>query len=138
MHPTTTSARSAAAGPLTEAAGTHLLIDLWGAQGLDDVAHIEQALLQAAQAAGATVLHCHLHHFQAAQQPSSFGNTGAGVTGVLLLAESHISIHTWPERGFAAVDVFMCGLCDPQACVPVLQRVFSPTRLVVQDHQRGA
>ncbi|MBT0569048.1 adenosylmethionine decarboxylase [Curvibacter sp. CHRR-16] len=132
---------------MAAAAGTHLLIDLWGAQQLDDVAHIEQALLQAAQAAGATVLHCHLHHFQAAasaqntqssEVPAGFGSAGTGVTGVLLLAESHISIHTWPERGFAAVDVFMCGACDPHACVPVLQQAFAPQRLVVQDHRRGA
>ena len=80
-------------------AGTHLLLDLWGASNLTDPELIDRALRDAAEAAGATILHSHFHHF---------GPDG-GVSGVLVLAESHISIHTWPERDFAAVDIFMCG-----------------------------
>jgi S-adenosylmethionine decarboxylase len=60
-----------------------------------------------------------------------------GVTGVLLLAESHISIHTWPERGFAAIDLFMCADCDPRDGLPALQQFFQPGRMDVQEMRRG-
>lgn len=79
--------------------GRHLIADLHGCAGLDDPARIERLLTSAAAAAGATLLEVRLHHFGGAQ----------GVTGVALLAESHISIHSWPEHGYAAVDIFMCG-----------------------------
>lgn len=79
--------------------GRHLIADLTGCARLDDAGFVEAALVAAAEAAGATVLEARLH---------SFG-PGQGVTGVVLLAESHISIHTWPEHGYAAVDIFLCG-----------------------------
>ncbi|MEG3145440.1 adenosylmethionine decarboxylase [Sphingomonas sp. RT2P30] len=79
--------------------GTHLLADLFGCTGLDDVARIERALRAGVVAAGATLLDLKLHSFGPEQ----------GVTGVALLAESHISIHTWPERDYAAIDIFLCG-----------------------------
>lgn len=108
-------------------AGGHLLLDLWGASNLTDPETIETALQDAARAAGATILHSHLHQF----------GEGGGVSGVIVLAESHISIHTWPERDFAAVDIFMCGACDPHKSVPVLERVFRPADLEVSEHRRG-
>ena len=108
-------------------AGTHLLIDLWGATNLDSPEAIDAALREAAIAAGATILHGHFHHF----------TPNGGVSGVLVLAESHISIHTWPERDFAAIDVFMCGACDPRLSVPVLQRAFAPTRITLDQQHRG-
>jgi S-adenosylmethionine decarboxylase len=79
--------------------GRHVIADIRGGTGLDDSARIETALRAAAQAAGVTVLEVRLHHF----------GVGCGVTGVALLAESHISIHTWPEHALAAVDIFVCG-----------------------------
>jgi S-adenosylmethionine decarboxylase len=108
--------------------GTHLLIDLWGANRLDEIAHIEQALRQAAAACGATLLDIRLH---------SFGEK-SGVTGVALLAESHISIHTWPETSFVALDVFMCGQCDPQNSLPVFRKYFTPEQIQVTEVSRGA
>ncbi len=108
-------------------AGRHLIVDLWGATGLDDVAGVERALVEAAEAAGATVLGSDFHHFQ----------PNGGVTGVVVLAESHISIHTWPEADFAAVDVFMCGDAQPARTVPVLRRAFKPARLAVEELRRG-
>jgi S-adenosylmethionine decarboxylase len=108
-------------------AGTHLLLDLWGANNLTDPAMIDRALRDAATAAEATILHSHFHHF---------GPDG-GVSGVLVLAESHISIHTWPERGFAAVDIFMCGSCNPYHSVPVLKAALAPNAILLSEQRRG-
>jgi S-adenosylmethionine decarboxylase len=108
-------------------AGIHLLVDLWGAANLDDPAHIDLALREAAVAAGATILHSHFHHF----------TPNGGVSGVIVLAESHISIHTWPERNFAAVDIFMCGSCDPHLAIPVLRLAFAPERMDIDEQRRG-
>lgn len=107
-------------------AGVHLIIDLHGASGLDDIDLIEATLRRCVDAARATLLHIHLHHFQ----PN-------GVSGVAVLAESHISIHTWPEAGYAALDVFMCGNADPDACIPVLREAFKAERIEVDEILRG-
>ncbi len=109
------------------APGLHLLIDFWGAKHLQDEAYIRQALKKAAEACGATVLKIILH---------SFGE-GAGITGVAVLAESHISIHTWPEINYIALDVFVCGSCDPHKAVPVLQKFFEPKKIKVMEYFRG-
>ena len=108
-------------------AGTHLIIDLVRAKRLDDLEHIEQTLRRCVEVAGATLLHIHLHHF----------TPNGGVSGVAVLAESHISIHTWPERGYAALDIFMCGACDPYKAIPVLRRAFQPTTVQLSEQKRG-
>ncbi|MCH4024984.1 MAG: adenosylmethionine decarboxylase [Acetobacter fabarum] len=108
-------------------AGTHLLVDMWGATNLDNPAKIDSTLCEAALAAGATILHSHFHHF----------TPNGGVSGVVVLAESHISIHTWPERNFAAVDIFMCGACDPHLAIPVMQSLFQAEQLDVSEERRG-
>ena len=107
-------------------AGMHLLVDIWDASQLDDPDHIDAVLREAATAASATILHSHFHNF-----------TGGGVSGVLVLAESHISIHTWPERNFAAIDIFMCGACDPYRSLPVIERAFAAGHLDVSEQRRG-
>jgi len=108
-------------------AGTHLFLELWGARHLHDKNMIEKALCGAAERAGATVLHSYFHRF----------GSGGGVSGVVILAESHISIHTWPERMFAAVDVFMCGVCNPYDTIPALREVFRPDHLEIDEKKRG-
>jgi len=108
-------------------AGIHLLLDLWQAHRLDDVVHVERTLRRAAEACQATLLHVHAHHFAA----------GGGVSGVAVLAESHISIHTWPERGYAALDIFMCGNCDPYQALPILKRAFTPGSVQISENRRG-
>ena len=108
-------------------AGTHLIVDFWRAVNLDDVGTVEKALRRAADAAGATLLNIDLHCF----------TPNGGITGVAVLAESHISIHTWPECDYAAVDVFMCGEAKPHKAVEVLRRVFSPETLTIFEHRRG-
>ncbi len=108
-------------------AGTHLIIDLLGAERLDEMEHIEATLRDCVDAAKATLLHIHLHHF----------TPNGGVTGVAVLAESHISIHTWPECGYAALDVFMCGEAEPHRTVEILRRAFRAGKIVVGEHLRG-
>jgi S-adenosylmethionine decarboxylase len=107
--------------------GLHLIVDLYGASHLDDQAALDSALRGAAAAAGATVLADHLHHF----------GEGHGVTGVLVLAESHISIHTWPETGYAAVDIFLCGRSDAHKAADHLRAVLRPERVVITEIARG-
>jgi S-adenosylmethionine decarboxylase len=108
-------------------AGTHLIIDLFGAKRLDDLKHIERTLKRCVEVAGATLLHIHLHHF----------TPNGGVSGVAVLSESHISIHSWPEADYAALDVFMCGEAKPQLAVPVLKEAFGARDVVVKEHLRG-
>ena len=108
-------------------AGTHLIIDLWGAAHLDDLNHVRETLIEAVRVAGATLLHIHLHHF----------TPNGGISGVAVLAESHISIHTWPERGYAALDVFMCGDAEPMKAIPVLERAFTPSCTTCDELLRG-
>ena len=108
-------------------AGTHLIIDLFGAKRLDDLKHIKETLKRCVEVAGATLLHIHLHHF----------TPNGGVSGVAVLAESHISIHSWPEAEYAALDVFMCGKANPDACIPVLREAFRAGRVVVNEILRG-
>lgn len=108
-------------------AGTHLIVDLHGARRLDDLVFIRRTLLECVTAAGATLLHIHLHHFE----------PNGGVSGVAVLAESHISIHSWPEHGYAALDVFMCGAARPERCIEVLRAAFRPRRLAVEELLRG-
>lgn len=108
-------------------AGSHLIIDLWDAHRLCDLGHVDGVLRQAALDTGATILHGHFHHF----------GEGCGVSGVLVLAESHVSIHTWPERGYAALDIFVCGGCDAYGALPALKAGFSPGRVQLAEHKRG-
>ena len=107
--------------------GSHLLIDFWNADYLQDEAIIAKALHDAAIACGATVLDIKLH---------SFGE-GAGITGVAILAESHISIHTWPEIDYVALDVFVCGTCDPHKALAILRTAFKPKKEKILEISRG-
>jgi S-adenosylmethionine decarboxylase len=108
--------------------GRHLLADLHGCAGLDDIALIERALRAAAAAADATLLDLRLHGF----------GPGRGVTGVALLAESHISIHSWPEHGYAALDFFLCGRRhDVEAALGAMVEALSPERVSRRTIERG-
>jgi len=108
-------------------AGVHLIIDFWGAENLDNLELMDKTLHAAIDASGATLLHIHLHHFT----PSD------GISGVALLAESHISVHTWPERSFAAFDIFMCGDTEPEKCIAILKNAFKPQKIQLTEHRRG-
>lgn len=108
-------------------AGTHLIIDLYGASRIDDLQHVENTLRDCVTAAKATLLDLNLHYF----------SPNGGVSGVAVLAESHISIHSWPEHDYAALDIFTCGKSEPHNAVEVLRAAFKPERVVVEEHLRG-
>ena len=82
------------------ALGTHLLLELKSCNPelLDDLPYLRKALMEAAEETGATIIGDSFHQF-----------SPQGVTGVVAIAESHLCIHTWPEHGYAAVDIFTCG-----------------------------
>jgi S-adenosylmethionine decarboxylase len=107
-------------------AGTHLIIEVENGHGLDDEARIQQAFRDCVTECGATLLHIHTHKF-----------SPQGVSGVAVLAESHISVHTWPEIGYGAFDVFMCGDAQPWRAVGVLRRAFGTETVHVKELRRG-
>jgi S-adenosylmethionine decarboxylase len=108
--------------------GTHLIADLFGCSGLDDQALIEAAMRAAVARIGATLIGLHLHGF----------GEGNGVTGVAMLAESHLSIHTWPEHGYAAIDLFVCGRDrDLAAGIALIGERLGAERTEVRELQRG-
>lgn len=108
-------------------AGTHLLLELWQAQNLSSIEIIEEALIQATKACNATLREIRLHHFSPYQ----------GISGVAIIQESHISIHTWPELAYAAVDVFMCGKAEPAKSIAVFKSYFKPKRVQILELKRG-
>jgi S-adenosylmethionine decarboxylase len=107
-------------------AGTHLIIEVVNGEGLDDETRIQGAFRECVEACGATLLHIHTHKF-----------SPQGVSGVAVLAESHISVHTWPEIGYGAFDVFMCGDAQPWNAVEVLRRTFDAGEVKVTELLRG-
>lgn len=105
-----------------------MLIDLFDCDGLADLDLVERALRTGVAASGATMLDLRLHHF----------GPGQGVTGIALLAESHMSIHTWPEHGYAAVDIFLCGPAQLlQAARDTIAAALSAGRVEEKTISRG-
>ena len=108
-------------------AGRHLIIELWKAKHLTDPVRIREILIKAIKNCGATLLGIDLHVF----------SPNGGISGVAILKESHISIHTWPEYEYAAVDIFVCGTINPRLTLPVLDKGFDPKRIEVKEIKRG-
>ena len=108
--------------------GRHVIIELWGcSESINDSELVKTAMLDAVRAANATLLNIYVHTF-----------SPQGVTGVAVLSESHLSIHTWPEHGYVAADVFTCGeTTKPKAAADVLAQHFNATKSVVRELERG-
>lgn len=109
--------------------GRHLLADLYGvtAERLDDVELLRRCLEAAARECGLTpVAPAVLHRFP-----------GGGVTGFLMLAESHIALHTYPEHGYIALDIFSCGAADPRQALAVCRDLLHPRQECVRLAPRG-
>lgn len=110
-------------------AGIHCILELYGCEQelLNDLCRLDAAVRGAAEASGATVLECISHRF-----------APQGVTVLALLAESHISLHTWPESGYAAADVFTCGrTSDPRKACHFLVNALKPAEHVLKEVERG-
>jgi len=108
-------------------AGIHLLVDLWGATNISNGKETEQILTDAVAACGATLLEVHAHTFSPYD----------GISAIAVLKESHISVHTWPEFEYAAVDVFVCGDINPYKALPVLKEGFKATEMQIMELKRG-
>ena len=112
-----------------DALGTHLLLDLkeCNAELLDDLDYIREVVLFAAQEAGATVVGETFHKFRP-----------IGVTGIVAIAESHISIHTWPEHSYAAADIFTCGeSLLPLRAADLIVEMLECADVSISDVRRG-
>jgi S-adenosylmethionine decarboxylase len=108
-------------------AGAHLLIDLYGANRLNDLVLIENTLRKCVDAAGATLVHLHLQPFDA----------NGATSAVAILAESHIALHCWPDQQYAAIDIFMCNPARPERCIEILLDAFAPRRVAIEELLRG-
>jgi S-adenosylmethionine decarboxylase proenzyme len=108
--------------------GQHYLIDFVGCDSklIALVEPTREIVLRAAKECGATIVDDRFHQFQP-----------FGVSGVVLIAESHISVHTWPENGFVAVDIFTCGEMEPQVAIDIMRKDFMATETTVKIVVRG-
>lgn len=111
------------------ALGRHILAEFYGCppEKLNDTAKIQQAMVAAALEAGAEIRETVFHHFNP-----------QGVSGVVVISESHLAIHTWPEFGFAAVDIFTCGqTVDPWVSCNYLKHKFAAENMTAREIKRG-
>ena len=110
-----------------KAIGRHVILEMWGCDNLESVDTAERALREMVVALDVNLLDLRVYPF-----------SPVGVTGIAIVSESHLVIHTWPEYGYAAVDIFTCGAVrDPQDAVNVLRRLFTPERIGVMEINRG-
>ena len=108
-------------------AGTHLIIEVWDAKNIDCIKKVKKTLIDAVSACKATLLRVDLHQF------SPYG----GISGMAIISESHISIHSWPEFSYAALDVFVCGDVDPYKSIAVFRERFETKNIQVMEIKRG-
>ncbi len=109
--------------------GRHVLAELYGCafEALDDLEQVQTYMKDAALAAGAEIRECVFHKF-----------SPQGVSGVVVISESHLAIHTWPELGYAAVDVFTCGeKVDPWDACKYLVDKFRAEYMTANEIKRG-
>ncbi len=113
---------------MKKSVGTHLIVDAWQASPalLNDSAWIKETLIQAVEAGGATLIDLCVHQF-----------SPHGVTATATLAESHIAIHTWPEYGYFAADLFFCGAGDPHKAMKTIERNLEAKRIKKRVIKRG-
>lgn len=110
--------------------GEHFLVDYYecDAKLINDLEYVRQSMLEAAKRSKATIINDNFHQF-----------SPQGISGVIVIAESHISIHTWPELGYASVDVYTCSdKMDPQAAIDYLKQSFKAERVHQQQVTRGS
>jgi len=108
-------------------AGRHLILEFYGCQkNLDSTKEIKKILLKAAKKCQATILSSKIYHF-----------SPQGISAVVIIKESHLSIHTWPEYNYAAIDLFTCGKVSPEKAIPELKKGFQPKFIQATLIKRG-
>ena len=105
----------------------HIIADFYNVTNLPDIKKIELEMINAAKLSNSKILNTSFHQFKNMN----------GVTGVIILAESHISIHTWPEISFVSIDAFMCGDTKPMKSIEYLKKVFIPLKSDIKELERG-
>ena len=109
------------------AAGIHLIIEFWGGKVIESAPEIKRILLETARVSNNTPIGIKIHKFNP-----------HGLTGFILLAESHISIHTWPELNYVAIDIFSCGKKGkPYKGLAYLKNIFRPKKIKIEEIRRG-
>jgi S-adenosylmethionine decarboxylase len=107
--------------------GIHLIADFWFGKKIEDPKKLKKILIEAAKKAGNIPLEFSYHKFNP-----------HGLTGVLLLAESHIAFHSWPEFGYLAIDIFSCGKnAKPEEALRYLKKILKPKKVEVSIIKRG-
>ncbi len=109
--------------------GKHTIIDLYDCnrEKIDDLALLEETLLRAAKAANATIINSHFHKF-----------SPQGVSGTIIIAESHFNLHSWPEHGYVALDLFTCGTSlDSSKATEILIEELESKNYNIQELDRG-
>ena len=106
--------------------GQHVLIDLFGCQRIDDQAYMAATLNDCIEAFGMDAKHIHLQTLE-----------NSAISAVVVLGESHINVHTWPQQGFAAFDLFLPKHYQADVLGDILKRAFHPQRLSIGQHDRG-
>jgi len=108
-------------------AGVHLLADFWSGKIIEDPQKLKKILIEAAKKSKNDPLEITIHKFNP-----------QGITGVLLLAESHIALHSWPEINYIGVDIFTCGeKALPQKALEYLKKEFRPKKIEIKKIKRG-
>lgn len=107
--------------------GTHIIADFWGVEPIEDEKEMEKILTKSASESGSHLLDINIYKFDP-----------QGITGVAILAESHISIHTWPERQYIAIDAFTCGAhTNPHKAIDYLKESFKPEKSKIIEIKRA-
>lgn len=108
--------------------GVHLIAEFWNGKTIEDPKELKKILTGAVKAANSSPLKISIHKF-----------SPQGITGVILLAESHISIHSWPEYNYVAIDIFTCGdKSAPEKALTYLKEKFQPKKVNIKKIRRGA
>ena len=121
--------KAARIAPPRGGVGKELIVEIWEPSGVDltDKDTIRAVLMRAVKSSGSTLIRSYFHRLHP-----------GGITGFLLLKESHISIHTWPEFGYAAIDFFTCGQADSYKALAEVEQAFLPKKVEVREIARGA
>jgi S-adenosylmethionine decarboxylase len=115
------------ARPAPEYAGVHLLAEFWNGKEIEDPSMLDTILRTAAAKSNNKALKVEIHKF-----------LPCGITGFVMLAESHMSIHSWPEINYLAIDIFTCGdHAMPHKALEYLREVYGPQRVEIQEIKRG-